>query len=115
MELLGQVWTEVREEKLANGGISHAVYDCGDIVFVGVELKAAEDVPTRLEKKVFTFTRYAYMKHVGPYSGLAQAYSRMRAHIRGLGLSATCPSMEIYGHWVADESMLETQLLIAVE
>ena len=39
----------------------------------------------------------------------------MRAHIRGLGLSATCPAMEIYGHWVSDESMLETQLLIAVK
>jgi len=115
MELLGQVWTEVREKKLANGGISYAVYDCGDIVFSGVELKSADDSPTSLVKKHVAFTRYAYSKHIGPVSELGTAYTRMEAHITKLGLTGTCPSMEIYGHWTSDESKSETEIFISVE
>lgn len=115
MELLGKVWAEVRDKKLANTGINHAVYGCGDIVFSGLELKSPDELQTSLVKKEFTFTRYAYWKHVGPYSELANAYKRIHAEITDLGHTATCPSMEIYGHWTADESKLVTEIFISVE
>jgi effector-binding domain-containing protein len=114
MELLQRVWVEVRAKDLAHGGISHAVYDCGDVVFAGVELLAPAATPTSLVKKDVVFTRYAHWKHIGPYHGLPKAYEAMEAAIRGLGLSRTCPSMEIYGHWTADESRLETEIFISV-
>ena len=115
MELLGQVWTDVRENKLANTGINHAVYDCGDIVFAGLELTSPETIKTILVKQEFTFTKYAYWKHIGPYSELANAYNKVHAEITDLGCTATCPSMEIYGHWTDDDSKLETEIFISVD
>jgi hypothetical protein len=32
-----------------------------------------------------------------------------------MGLKATLPYIEIYGHWTDDDSKLETELLVAVE
>jgi predicted transcriptional regulator YdeE len=115
LELLGKVWAEVLEKQLANTGIDHAVYDCGDIVFAGLELTSPPD-ETRvgLVSKTFTFAKYAYWKHVGPYSGLADAYQTIQRQLADLGYTATCPSMEIYGHWTDDERRLETEIFLSV-
>jgi effector-binding domain-containing protein len=114
MELLGQVWAEVGEKKLTSTGINHAVYDCGDIVFSGLELTSSDEIQTSLVKKEFTFPKYAYWKHVGPYSEFGNVYGEMHAAIKELGFTNACPSMEIYGHWTDDESKLETEIFITL-
>ncbi|MCL6444004.1 MAG: GyrI-like domain-containing protein [Alicyclobacillus sp.] len=112
-ELMDKLWAEVREKQLPHLGINHVVYDCGNIVFAGVELSGEPD--TSLEKRQVTFQKYAYYKHIGPAAKLGDAYSGIEAKLKELGLTSTCPSMEIYGHWTVDESKFETEILISVK
>jgi len=39
----------------------------------------------------------------------------MRNELKRMGLKTTDPYIEIYGHWTADETKLETELLMAFE
>lgn len=115
MGLLARVWAEVRQHKLANTGINHAVYDCGDIVFAGLEPTSPDAGQTGLVQREFGVAQYVYWKHIGPYSGLADAYRTVEAEIARLGCTGTCPSMEVYGHWTDDASRLETELFVSVQ
>ena len=114
-ELLDRVWPEVREKSLAHTGINHVVYDCEDVVFAGIELKSPDEPETSLVKMEYTFQRYAYWKHIGPYSELEDVYNKIFLRIKDLGLTSGCPNMEIYGHWNNDESKLETEIYITLE
>ncbi len=111
LELLNQVWAEVSAKSLKSTGINHAVY-FSDVVFAALELKMPDVPDTILEKKVLTIQRYAYWKHIGPYSKLPDAWNKILSGIKELGLTPCWPQMEIYGHWNEDESKLETEILI---
>ncbi|MFD1673947.1 GyrI-like domain-containing protein [Alicyclobacillus fodiniaquatilis] len=112
-ELMDRLWTEVRAKQLAHLGINHVVYDCGDVVFSGVELSGEPE--TILEKRQVTLQKYAYWKHIGPYSELGNVYDGISATLKEMGLTPTCPSMEIYGDWTEDESKLETEIYMSIE
>lgn len=112
-ECLGKLWDEVREKQLPHLGTNHAVYDCGDIVFVGVEMSGEPE--TRLEYKQVTFEKYAYCKHIGPWRELGNVYAQFHDELKQKGLHASCPSLEIYGHGTDDESKQATEIFMSLE
>ncbi|MDB5083603.1 MAG: GyrI-like protein, partial [Bacilli bacterium] len=81
-ELMDKLWAEVREKQLVHAGINHVVYDCGNIVFTGIELNISGEPETRLEKKQVTLQKYAYWKHIGPYSEFENVYNEIEAQLK---------------------------------
>lgn len=112
--LMNRMWDIVKSRKLANSGLNVWVYDQGDVMFAGVELKGVPPEDTGLQRKKIELQRYAYYKHVGPYSQLKQVYASLRDEIKRRGLSPSYPGLKIYGHMDPDESKLETEILMAV-
>ena len=106
--LLNEIWPKVGEMK--HTGISHAVYDADDHLFAGIELISPHGADSILEKREICFQKYAYCKHIGPYSKFSDTYSRFHSSIEALGEQYTFPLMEVYGHWTDDESKLETEI-----
>jgi predicted transcriptional regulator YdeE len=109
--LLDMVWKEVREKELSHTGINHVVYDTDHIIFAGIELTSPPKGDSLLEKRDVVFQKYAYCKHIGPYSELDKAYKSIQATIEAQGEHHEAPTLEIYGHWNEDESKLETEIL----
>ena len=66
--LMDRMWNEIRTNKIANKGLNHGVYEAANKIFVGVELEEDPALATILERKLVNLTKYAYWKHVGPYS-----------------------------------------------
>lgn len=115
--LLGQVWRVIKAAGIPNDGINRVVYDGDCTVFAGVVLGAgAERMPAAagLERKVVRLARYAYWKHVGPYRLLPATGAAMTKAIEAAGHRLGWPMVEVYGHWTADESRLETETFVAV-
>ncbi|MCR2821139.1 GyrI-like domain-containing protein [Lederbergia panacisoli] len=110
-ELLDQVWEEVRNKKLSHKGINHVVYDDDHMVFAGIELNFPSEEDPSLEKRTIHFNKYAYCKHIGPYSELDKSYKEIQSAIETSGEHHQFPTMEIYGHWNEDESKLETEII----
>ncbi len=113
--LMDKMWPVIKSKGLKHKGLNIWVYEPGEQVFAGVELEDASITDTGLEQKAISLKKYAYYKHIGPYSLIGQAGDNMQAEIKKLGLKSTLPYIEIYGHWTNDESKLETELLTAVE
>ncbi|MCJ8014198.1 GyrI-like domain-containing protein [Paenibacillus sp. KQZ6P-2] len=109
-ELFDQVWREVRSKELSHRGINHVVYDQGNLVFAGIELMTPLKEDSILKKKDVVFEKYAYGKHIGPYSELDTTYQSIRALVQAAGEQHGLPLMEMYGHWHEDESKLETEI-----
>jgi effector-binding domain-containing protein len=114
-KLMNKMWEKVRSNNLRNKGINVWVYEPNETVFAGVELESTPENDTGLESKQINLTKYAYYKHTGPYSGLAQAYSKMRTYLAANNLKAGFPGLEIYGHWSQDESKLETEIIMSLD
>lgn len=112
--LMDKIWPVVRAKGLKHKGLNIWVYEPHENVFAGVELDG-HATGTGLKRKTVLLTKYAYHKHVGPYSLLKQTGDNMRNELRTMGLKTVLPYIEIYGHWTNDESRLETELLMAVE
>ncbi len=111
-ELLDQVWAEVRNKELSHTGINHVVYEADHIIFAGIELISPPNGDTLLENKdIILQKKYAYCKHIGPYSELDKTYRSIQSTIEALGEHHEAPLLEIYGHWNDDESKLETEIL----
>jgi effector-binding domain-containing protein len=110
--LLDQVWPKVKQPGLKTTGINHIAYGQDDSLFAGVEVTEGDAAAAGLEKRVFTLPRYATYHHVGPYSGLPQAWKLVEAEIARQGLTRAGVALEIYGHWSEDTSKLETDILI---
>lgn len=108
--LLDKVWAEVRSKALDHSGINHVVYEADGRIFAGIELLAPPRQDVALEKKTVVFQKYAYFKHIGPYTQLESAYRRIRATAEAAGKQQTHPFMEVYGHWNEDETKLETEI-----
>jgi predicted transcriptional regulator YdeE len=109
------MWLVVKSKGLKHKGLNIWVYELNESVFAGVELDDPSITDTGLEQKAILLTKYAYYKHVGPYSQLKQAGNNMQNELRGMGLKPGFPFIEIYGHWTNDETKLETELLMAVD
>jgi hypothetical protein len=114
-QLMDRMWQTVKAKELKNKGLNIWVYEPNDKVFAGVELYDSSNDDTGLEHKVIDLPRYAYYKHVGPYSLLKQAGQNMRAELKSKGFETSSPYIEIYGHWTNDEAKLETELLICLK
>jgi effector-binding domain-containing protein len=113
--LMDKIWPIIKSKGLKHKGLNIWVYEPNEEVFAGVELEGPSVKDTGLQQKTISLTKYAYYKHIGPYSQLKQAGDNMRNEIRKLGLVPALPYVEIYGHWTSDDSKLETELLIAIE
>jgi effector-binding domain-containing protein len=114
-KLMDKMWQVVKSNGLGNKGKNIWLYEKDHVVFAGVEL---DDIPKEnitLEHRSLTFTKYAYYKHIGPYSLIKQAGQAMNDEIKRKGFEATLPYVEIYGHWTNDESKLETELLMPLK
>lgn len=114
-KLMDKMWQIVKSINLANKGLNIFVYEEDEKVFAGVELNDTPDNSTGLERKSITLTKYAYHKHIGPYSLIKQAGQSMRDELRSQGLETYLPYIEIYGHWTSDESKLETELIMCLK
>lgn len=110
------MWETVKNNHLKNKGKNIWVYDINDTVFAGVEAEENTDLASfGLEKKIITLNKFAYCVHKGPYQLIKETGSLMRHELSKQGSVITFPYIEIYGHWNADESKLETELLMCLE
>lgn len=112
--LSNKMWTIVKAKGLENRGKNIWVYGGSDTVFAGVELIDPPRAEAGLEKMTLTLDKHASFMHTGPYHHLKEAWERMALELNMLGYHATSPSIEIYGHWSADESKLETELIMGI-
>ncbi len=113
--LMDKMWQAVKSNSLENKGMNIWIYEDDHKVFAGVELNHIPQPGTGLEQKNLTLNKYAYYKHIGPYSLLKQVGLAMREEIKNKGFETTLPYIEIYGHWVEDETKLETELLMCLK
>ncbi|MBS1563908.1 MAG: hypothetical protein JST39_05940 [Bacteroidetes bacterium] len=112
--LMDKVWPVIKSKGLKHKGLNTWIYEAEDKVFAGVELEDSTAADTGLEQKIVLLDKYAYIKHIGPYSLIKQTSNYMQNEIRKMGLTPALPYIEIYGHWTEDESRLETELLLAI-
>ena len=113
--LMDKMWETVKANKLKNNGLNIWVYGQYDSVFAGVQLDELPERETGLERKEFILKKYAYYKHAGPYNLIKKTAHEMSAELERNGFTITLPYIEIYGHWTADESRLETELIMSLE
>jgi predicted transcriptional regulator YdeE len=110
-KLSGKMWETVKGNDIKNKGKNIWVYEDRDRVFAGVEL---EQSGSAMEEKKITLEKYAYYKHIGPYSLVKQVGTAMRNELSSKGMTAGLPYIEIYGHWKKNEAECETELLISL-
>jgi len=111
MDLTNKMWQEIKSHSLKHKGINVWVYESGNKMFAGVELKAPPSSDTILELKRIHLTRYAYFKHIGPYDKIGETGSKISEELSQKGIKTSLPYLEIYGHWTEDASKLETEML----
>lgn len=112
--LMGAMWKEIKSRGIKNKGINYWVYDRNDILFTGVELEQDLPADVKLESKMISLSKYAYWKHIGPYTRLKDAYDGMHTELEKRKLNFYYPFLEIYGHWTNDESKLETEIIFSL-
>lgn len=112
--LMDKLWAEIRARNLAHRGRNHWFYGPQGLLFTGVELQSAPLAESDLQRKDISFGRHLWAKHVGPVQAIEQTYASMRHALTRLLLKPTRASLEVYGHWVEDESLYETEILIEV-
>ena len=110
-----KVWQSVKANDLKNKGRNVWVYEQNEKVFAGIELNERPEPGTNLEQKDIWLAKYAYYKHVGSYKLLKEVGIEMRRHLAARGIKTCLPFLEIYGHWSADESNLETELYMCLQ
>jgi effector-binding domain-containing protein len=59
--------------------------------------------------------KYAYFKHMGPYSLIKHTGQKMTNELNKQGFEIILPYIEIYGHWENDETKLETELIMCLK
>jgi hypothetical protein len=117
MQLMNEMWSVVKENKVPNTGINHWVYLPGGKMFVGVQLKDPQPTPLpgQLQPLDFTLARYVKHVHIGPYQLLPQTWKALKAELAARSETIGSPSLEIYGHHCDDPSKLETTILIGLQ
>lgn len=116
-KLMDAMWKVVKDAKLKTTGINHWVYFADDRMFVGVEVRDAEQtpIPGQLESCECELRRYAKHVHIGPYHELHEKWQSLKAALSARGESITMPSLEVYGHSCEDESKAETTILLGLK
>ena len=112
--LMDKMWKIVKANGLKHKGLNIWIYEPNHQVFAGVELDDASKLNSGLEQKTISLPKYAYYKHVGPYSLIKQAGDNVTNELKSRGFNTGLPYIEIYGHWTNDESKLETELIMAL-
>ena len=113
--LSGKMWGIVKSKGIKNKGKNIWIYEQDEKVFAGVELENILSNEIELEHKIMSLNKYAYYKHIGPYSLIKQAGLNMKTELRSRGYETALPYMEIYGHWTNDETKCETELFMSLE
>ena len=112
--LMDKMWNVIKANGIKNKRLNIWVYESNEKIFTGVELDD-NNSETGLEEKNILLTKYAYYKHIGPYSLIKQTGQNMVRELKNRGFESSLPYIEIYGHWTNDESKLETELLISLK
>ena len=115
--LMNEMWQVVKSTNTPTTGINHWIYLPDGRMFVGVELRDAQQIsiPDQLEPLEFELQRYMKHVHVGPYQALPQKWKALKADLAVRGEIIGSPSLEIYGHHCDDPSKLETTILIGLQ
>ena len=111
MRLMNTMWERLKIHKLENSGINVWVYEPGDKMLVGIELKKNPPPESDLESLKIHLPKYVYHRHIGPYNKIPEKFSSVSKEMEEEGLKTSLPYLEIYGHWTPDESKLETEML----
>lgn len=116
LRLMNNMWQVVERGKIPTTGINHWVYLPGGRMFVGVELRSPQQIPTPdvLEPLDFELQRYMKHLHIGPYQALPQKWKDLQTQLVARGEAIGSPSLEIYGHHCEEPSNLETTILIGL-
>ena len=116
LRLMNEIWQIVKSAQIPTTGINHWVYLPDGRMFVGVELRNAQQIPTPdpLEPLEFELKRYMKHVHVGLYQALPQKWKELKAELAARGEVIGSPSLEVYGHHCDDPSKLETTILIGL-
>jgi len=117
VRLMNEMWQVVKSANIPTTGINHWVYLPDGRIFVGVEIRNAQQIPTpdQLEPLEFELQRYMKHVHVGPYQALPQKWKDLKAELADRGELIGSPSLEIYGHHCDEPSKLETTILIGLQ
>src|SRR5690348_11876731 len=86
MKLMDPMWAEVKSKGIKNKGINYWVYDKDDMLFCGVELEQELPADSKMEVKKINISKYAYIKHIGSYNKIKDAYDQMRAELAEKGI-----------------------------
>jgi predicted transcriptional regulator YdeE len=111
--LMDSMWKIVKSQNIPNEGKNIWVYEPGEQVFAGVELKDIAPQNSGLEYKKIILNKYAYYKHIGPYNLISQAGLKMRKDLAEEGYELSSIYIEIYGHATPTDS--ETELIMALK
>ena len=118
-QLMDEIWKIVSAAKLETTGINHWVYHADDRMFVGVEVKDAEQatIPQQFERCDCELARYAKHVHIGRYNELPQKWQSLRAKLSARGETVTMPSLEVYGYSCEgdDDSEAKTTILLGLK
>lgn len=84
LRLMNEMWRIVSEAKLATTGLNHWVYFEDDRMFVGVEVRNAEQstIPEQFEPCEFQLKRHSKHVHIGPYRELPQKWKALKADVQ---------------------------------
>ena len=117
LRLMNEMWRVVKGAGIPTTGINHWVYLPDGRMFVGVELRKPQQIPTsdQLEPLEFELQRYMKHTHVGPYQALPQKWKELKAELAARGEVIDSPSLEIYGHHCYEPAQLETTILIGLQ
>jgi len=117
LRLMNEMWQVVKSARIPTTGINHWVYLPHGRMFVGVELRNAQQIPTpnQIEPLEFELQRHMKHVHVGPYQALPQKWKDLKAELADCGEIISSPSLEIYGHHCNEPSKLETTILIGLQ
>jgi effector-binding domain-containing protein len=117
LRLMNEMWKTVKDANVQTTGINHWVYLADDRMFVGVEVKNAQQatIPDELEPFEFELRRYLKHVHIGPYQALSQKWKDLKTAMAARGEIIAYPSLEVYGHACEDPSKAETTILIGLK
>ena len=87
LRLMNEMWKVVKEARIENTGINHWVYLADARMFVGVELKNAQQltIPDQLEPFEFELGRHVKHIHIGPYQALPQKRQALKIELAARG------------------------------
>jgi SAM-dependent methyltransferase len=117
LRLMDAMWQAVKGAKIPTTGINHWVYLPDGRMFVGVELRNAEQssIPGPLEPLAFELPRYLKHVHVGRYQELPQKWKDLKVELTTRGEVIGSNSLEVYGHHCEDPANSETTILIGLK